>query len=166
MSGGDTIRICGTGCVLIGPEGRTPPLRFITVDADEGRALIAQALAAEVAGEGEAPEPEGTDTDTDTDTGTGGNADEGEDSDTDTDANTGGGDDVNAGGAPEEGGAEGATRADLITEALDLMEAGDLVKTGERAGKPKVDAMAAATGLADITADEIDAAIAAKDAAE
>jgi hypothetical protein len=46
------------------------------------------------------------------------------------------------------------------------MEADDLVKTGDRAGKPKVSAMEAATGLTDIHANEIDAAIAAKDAAE
>lgn len=155
---GDTIRVTGAGSVLIGPEGRTPPLPFITVDANEGRALIRLGNAKEYVGEGEgeapaappalpappawlpkvtppAPEPEKVSESTDEGTGAG-----------------------------EEEGGEG--RAETIAEALDLVEADGLVKTGDRKGKPKVSAIEAITGLTDVTAEEIDAAIAAKDAAE
>jgi hypothetical protein len=56
-------------------------------------------------------------------------------------------------------------RAQLIADALDLVEADGLVKTGARAGKPKAAAIAEITGLNDVTVEEIDAAVAAREAA-
>lgn len=170
MSGGETIRVRGTGCVLIGPEGRTPPLPFITVDEGEGNALIAQKLAALYTGEepeAEAPaEDEVTEevaeevTEEVTE-----NAEEVveevTDEVTENDTDTGGeGDDENGGDDPA------VERANTIMEALDLVEEAGLVKSGDRKGKPTVKAIEEITGLEDVTADEIDAAIAAKDSAD
>ena len=56
--------------------------------------------------------------------------------------------------------AGGEHPADLV-EAFDLLEDDDLVKTGDRAGRPKVDAIKAILDR-DVTATEIDAAWAAR----
>lgn len=170
MSGGETVRISGNGAVLIGPEGRTPPLPFITVDAKEARALIGMNLAVLV--EGDLPEPEVTDADMDlepevTEPETA--PEPAPEPEVQPEPETAPEPEANPEpNAPEggEGGTEGETREEALIAALDLMEADDLVKTGDRAGKPKVGAMEAATGLTDLTADEIDAAVAAKEAAE
>lgn len=137
-----TMRITGAGCTLIGPEGRTPPLPFITVDAGEAESLIAQKLATPYTGE--EAEEDAADPAADTPT----NPDPAADPEPE----------------PEPDAPADEDRAAAIAEALDLMEADDLVKTGERAGKPKVSAIEAATGLADVTAEEIDAVIAANEA--
>jgi hypothetical protein len=52
----------------------------------------------------------------------------------------------------------GGERAETILHALDLVEDGQRETEGERAGKPTVAAIAEITGLADVTAEEIDAA--------
>lgn len=164
----DTIRVTGASAVLIGPEGRTPPLPFITVDEAEGLALIAQKLATHYTGTDELdvdPEAEAkaaAEAEPAPDTVTPPAEPEPEpEAEPEPDPET-----APAPNAPEggEGGTEGASRAETIREALDLMEAGDLVKNGDRAGKPKVSAMEAATGINDLTAEEIDAAVAARDA--
>lgn len=55
------------------------------------------------------------------------------------------------------GDAEEALKLEIIS-ALDLLDEDDFVKTGERAGKPKVSAINAILGY-DVTAGDVDAAI-------
>lgn len=180
------MRITGAGCVIIGPEGRTPPLPFVTVPTEEGDSLIALKLA--IAFNGDAPEPE-VDAEAEAAALAAAEAEAAEAAaedalreeaeaelaalnaaeaeaarvaaEAEANANTGEGGDTN----PGEGDAA-AERATTISDALDLVEEAGLVKTGERAGKPKVSAIEDITGLKDVTADEIDAAIAAKDSAD
>jgi hypothetical protein len=160
--------------VLIGPEGRTPPLPFITVDADEGRALIAQKLAAEVTGGDEAADAaeaaareaaereaaEAAERE----------AREAAEREAAEAAAREAAERAAAAGPNVSGDGEGKgldlERASTIAEALDLVEADGLVKTGDRKGRPKVEAIEEITGLADVTAAEIDAAIAAKESAD
>lgn len=49
-----------------------------------------------------------------------------------------------------------------ILDAVELLDADDFVKTGDRKGKPKVDAVAAILER-DVTAEEIDSALASSD---
>lgn len=53
-------------------------------------------------------------------------------------------------------------RATEISDAIDLLEGDKIVKTGPRAGKPTVEAIAEILG-GPVTAEEIDAAVAAKE---
>jgi hypothetical protein len=55
---------------------------------------------------------------------------------------------------------EQAERLKDVAEHIELLEPDDFVKTGDRAGKPKVAALVEATGFADLTAEEVDAAFA------
>lgn len=59
-----------------------------------------------------------------------------------------------------------ANRAQAITDAIELLEDEHRVKTGPRAGLPKVSAIEEITGLSNVTADEIDAIVAALSAAD
>lgn len=183
------MKVRGKGTVLIGLEGRSPPLPFIEIEDGEGEALIALGLAVEVSDEEaelaqveEAPaddqveepaQPSIPVTDTaaqakvDADIAADHAAEASEEaSEEGSEAPAEESTDDNVGaGEPDQGGQEGETRAELIAEALDLVEADGLVKNGDRAGKPKVSAIEAITGLTDVTADEIDAAVAAREAA-
>lgn len=164
------MKVRGNGCVIVGLEGRTPPLPHITVSASEGRALIAQNLAvevdaddagAEVPGPEQQPEPTPEPAPEPTPEPQPEPTPEPEpepqpEPQPEPEA------------APEptpESTAIAEDRATLIGDALDLVEGDGLVKSGERTGKPKVAAIEDITGLSDVTTQEIDAAIAAKDAA-
>jgi hypothetical protein len=50
VEGSLSVRVRGSGCVIVGTEGRTPPLPYVTVSASEGAALIGMNLAVEVDG--------------------------------------------------------------------------------------------------------------------
>lgn len=159
------MRIVPVTGILVGGEGECPPLPFITVDDAEGRALIERGLVlefgedaqsseekaaewvkseaeareaaqAELVASVKAPEP------------------------VDPPADDASDETISA----EETArlAAGAHPEDLI-EAFELLEEGDYVKTGPRAGRPKVDAIKAIIDR-DVTAEEVDAAFAAKDA--
>lgn len=154
------MRITGNGMTLHGAEGASPPLPFITVDDTEGESLLALypknirrvdaaiAPAAEVvppvAPEAPAdPEPEA-------ETPVVGDV-ESETVDEPVVENTEADDDEAA-----------RARVQAIRDAVELLGDDDLVKNGERTGKPKVKAVADILGdeAGELTADEIDAAIA------
>lgn len=130
----------GKGATLHGPEGRSPPLPFIEVDDAEGERLIARGLAVAV----EAPEPAPEEP--------------AKQSKTPKAAET-------APKVPEppqapENAAAAVERAETILHALDLVEESQRDDSGPRQGMPTIAAIAEITGLADVTAEEIDAAVA------
>lgn len=76
-------------------------------------------------------------------------------------------DEFAAGVIHEPGTGEGVLteRGQHIADALDLLEPEHMVSTGARVGKPKVTAVAEIVGFT-VTAEEVDAAVAAKEAGE
>lgn len=147
------MRIVPVNGRLQGVEGLCPPLPFITVDRTEGEGLIARNLAklyggpeaepvVEPAAPPASPEPEPV-------------VEPEPEPEPEAEPETGGADDA---------GAEPDTRAQEIADAVDLLEDDGLVKTGPRAGKPKVKAVEEILGY-ETTAEEIDAVIAAREAA-
>jgi hypothetical protein len=145
------VKVVGKGLTLIGTDGSCPPLPYIEVSPSEGKVLIARGYAVEYAGPAEAePEPAAAPAPR----GRGGKkADE-----TPPPPPPPPPSDEEAKAAEE--------RAHNIAGALDLVEEVHLETEGERVGKPTVAAIADITGIADVTAEEIDAALAAKEAAE
>jgi hypothetical protein len=137
------MRVCGKGAVLIGTEGSSPPLPYLTVDDNQGATFVRLGIAVEVSDDVAAPVEPVVEPVVE---------------------------------APVEPVVEPVveapvvetkeeTREEAISAALDLVEEDGLVKTGARAGKPKVSAIEAITGLNDVTVEEIDAALAAREAA-
>jgi hypothetical protein len=134
------MRLIPTEGVLCGPEGDCPPAPYLEIEDEEAANLIARGLAVEYQEEALSAVVEQ---------------------------------------APEQpapgsntailmaavASADAAHRAQDIEDAVDLLEAGHFETKGPRAGKPKVQAVAEAAGIPDVTAEEIDAAIAAKGAA-
>lgn len=152
------MRVRGKGAVLIGTgeegEVRSPPEPYIEVSEDEGRALIGLGIAEEVDGEASVaglaePEPLSA------------AAVEPAPAEPAPPAET-----STEGAEPSAAGdiepAAPTERQDAISEVFEILDADDLVKTGERAGRPKVSAIEAATGFDDVTVAEIDALWAAR----
>jgi hypothetical protein len=157
------MRVRGKGATLDAGEGlRSPPLPYLDLDETEALALIGIGLAEAVEDEDEVPaaepepepvvepvvepepvtEPEpveqasvGAD---------GGASQESEASASDSNPPT------------------NTERQAAIAEVFEILADDDLVKTGPRAGHPKVSAIEAATGLTGITAEEVDALWAAR----
>jgi outer membrane biosynthesis protein TonB len=148
------VRITARDCVLIGEAGHCPPLPYLEVSDDEAQALIGLKLAAEYEGQDEPaappppppaktkkaetpppppPPPPPPDTPPPPP--------------------------PPANGTEE--GHQADDRAETILHALDLVETDGLETEGDRQGKPTVAAIEAITGLADVTVEEIDAALAA-----
>lgn len=134
------MKVRGRDCRLIGTEGSSPPLPYIEVSDSEGAALIGRGHAEEVIGEdaepAKAPEKPKKAAKSEPEP------------------------------KPEPEVAKGAPadpeRVQTIVEGLDLVEPEHLEAEGDRAGKPKPEAIAEITGLADVTHAEVDAAVAAK----
>lgn len=177
------MRVRGHECHLIGTEGSSPPLPYIEVSANEGKALIGLGVAKAVTGEELDAEAEA---ETAAAEALAAEAQALEDAareeaeaelaalnaaeeeaarlaaEAEANANEGEGEGDDSDGEEDPAAAE---RANTIAEALDLVEEAGLVKTGDRKGHPTVKAIEDITGLTDVTADEIDAAVAAKDSA-
>jgi hypothetical protein len=132
------MKVVGKSLTLIGTEGSCPPLPYIEVSDSEGKALIGLGYATKYVA-ADAPEPEAP-----------------------APAKAAKGKKAAKDSAPppppppaDEPNKVDEDRAQLIADALDLVE-----------GEPTVEAVADITGLTDVTAEEIDAAKAAKEAAE
>lgn len=158
------MRLRGIKITLSGPEGSSPPLPYVTVDDEEGAALIAAhpgwvsefVEGGEPVGAGLAePEPEA-------------DAAALVEPEAVTAAPTDSAEapSVEGAGTPSTETVEQpeAAHASDLTDAFELLGADDFVKTGPRAGKPKVDAVKDIVER-DVTADEIDAAWEARSAA-
>lgn len=170
------MRVRGKGVTLVSGGVSSPPEPCIEVSDDEGAALIGRGLAVDVDTEGgEAPvaglaEPETPSAAEPEEAAEEAPAESPSAEPAETPA-----EDASASDAAPEASAESApeaeasgetpapTRAEIISEVFDILEPDDLVKTGERAGRPKVSAIEAATGFDDVTADEVDALWAKRD---
>lgn len=183
------MRIVGKGAVIHGPEGHSPPLAWVTVDEDEGNRLIALKVAARVHRDDDA-EPQVFVDDGAVPAWALSEAGSLEDFDilerlavdgayapwfaaylerNAPELPEGAGSEE-----PEREGADGGEGDALpaepdprqveITDAIDLLEPADFVKSGARAGLPKLDALKGVLGY-DVTAEEVDVAFAAKAAA-
>ena len=123
------------------PEDSYPPgapLDLSEEDAAGLKGYVREPTAAELAAFGVGSEPDGDPVDNDDDGDNGGDGGEG-------------------GGS---GGSDGESRVEQVRAAIDLLDPeNDFVKTGARAGKPKIDALADALGFKPDDV-EIDAALA------
>lgn len=147
------MRVRGEKCVLDGGEGKkSPPLPFVDLPEDEALALIASGAAKAYFEAGEevteevTPEPVV------------------EPAVVQEPA-------IEPPAATEEPVVEEPVvdtvdRQATLIEHFELLSDEDFVKTGPRAGKPKVDVLKESTGFADLTAEEVDAAFALKDAGQ
>lgn len=142
------MRVRGEGCIIdTGAGGKSPPLPFVELADDEARSLIAAGVAkAYVEGEEveEAvpfvpPQPEAPLI-------------------------------LDAPVVVQEPAVQppAATteRQDTLLEHFELLASDDFVSTGPRAGKPKVSVVKDSTGFDDLTAEEVDAAFALKEAGQ
>ena len=145
------MRVRGKGVVLHGAEGATPPLPYIELDDAEALALIAKGVAVAVDELAAAPEPSVAPEPVIVPA-------------------------VEVQLAPEpvvqpepevvqepanEPPAASARLLEIV-EAIEILDDDDFVKTGARAGKPKVAPLAGVLGY-EVTAEEVDAAFALKD---
>ena len=149
------MRVRGKGATLHGAEGRHPPqLPYIELDDAEALALIARGVAVSVDELAAAPEPSV--------------APEPaivpvvevppvQEPEAEIEPEV-----VQEVGEKTE---PATSRLDEIVEAIELLGEDDFVKTGPRAGKPKVAPLAGVLGF-EITAEEVDAAFALKDAGQ
>jgi hypothetical protein len=133
------MKVVGKSLTLIGTEGSCPPLPYIEVSDSEGKALIGLGYATKYVA-ADAPEAEPP-----------------------APAKAAKGKKAAKDAAPPPPTPEPEkVDADAVNERMaTIVEALDLVE-----GEPTVEAVADITGLADVTAEEIDAAKAAKEAAE
>lgn len=150
------MRVRGKGAIITGAEGRSPPLPYIEVDDNEAKALIGLGVAERVepdeAVAAETPEPEVVETPEPEPV----EVDEVvQEPDEESPAAT----------DPTEADPDEARKADL-NEAFELLGDEDFVKTGARAGRPKIASLEAATGFSDLTVDEVDALWSARGGAE
>ena len=145
------MRVRGRGAVLHGAEGATPPLPYIELDDEEALALIARGVAEAVDELVAAPEPS--------------TASEPvivpvvevapvQEPEPQTEPEV-----VQE---PADETPAATPRLEEIAEAIDILDDDDFVKTGVRAGKPKVASLAGVLGY-EVTAEEVDAAFALKD---
>jgi hypothetical protein len=163
------MRVRGKGAVLIGHGGlQSPPEPFIEVSEDEGRALIGLGVAEEVdvvfvekTDETEAAEKVDGEA---SDAGlaepvTPSAAEETPPAETLEPAPPAEAEIADQ-GQPLEGTndapVEPAERDAAILEAFEILADADMVKTGEREGRPKVKAIEDATGFDDVTVEEVD----------
>lgn len=168
------MRVRGKGATLIaGEELRSPPLPFLDLDDTEALALIGIGVAEEVKEDGsslEQPEPDHVVIDTPAgDSGDSGTnpapAVEGapaadavaDEASVGADGGASQEPEASATGSTPSADASASERQVNIRDMFELLDANDLVKTGARAGKPKVSAIEEATGFTDVTAEEIDA---------
>lgn len=142
------MRVRGKGATLTSGEGSSPPLPFITVSDDEGRALIRLGVAEAVDGEpAEEVEPDA------------------EPALVQAPAGEPAADAV-VEPAADQPPAEADKRRAEIVEAIELLDPeADYVKTGDRAGRPKVKSVEEILGY-DVTMAEVDEALASREAAE
>lgn len=129
------MKVTGNACHIIGTEGSSPPLPYVEVSDTEGRVLIGLGHAVEVTDVDDAPEPAPK-------------------KKAESKAPPASKEPETPPPPAAEPNKVDEDRATLIADALDLVE-----------GDPTVEAVADITGLADVTAEEIAAAVAAKDAA-
>lgn len=153
------MRVRGEGCVLDGGEGKkSPPLPFVDLPDDEAISLIKAGIAKAFV-EGEEVEVEVAFTPPEPEP-------------------------VLVLDAPREGenpaqvvvqepaqeppaaAVEPIDRQATLIEHFELLSPDDFVSTGPRAGKPKVSVMKDSTGFEDLTAEEVDAAFALKEAGQ
>lgn len=178
------MRLRGTGMTIEGVEGRSPPLPFVTVNDAEGAVLLSlyPKNAVEVEGDviselaalGEStPKPFALPIEPVAVVGIADGDQVGiVDDDAIVPAVVDGAESAPTGDPeitpePEDGGNESATREQAIADAIDLLGDNDFVMTGLRKGKPKVDAVNDIVGDdADVTAGEIDAVFANREAGE
>lgn len=184
------MRIAGKGCVLdAGGDQKSPPLPFIEVDEDTARALIGTGVAVAFEGddglaaewaESERKAAEEAQAELAANAAAEVEAKRLTDEEAEEAARIAAAEaDSKAaeeaerlaaeqGGEGREGGEGGndadAERKQTIADALELLEPEHLVKTGPRAGRPKVKAVEEISGINDLTPEEIDAVAAAKDA--
>ena len=154
------MRVRGKGAIIRGGGLSSPPAPFIEISEDEGRALIGMGVAVEVFDEDAAPAPAPAPEPEPESAPEPAPAPAPEPEPAPAPANPG------EGGTEPSAGGEVAPRDAQISEVFEILEADDLVKTGDRAGHPKVSAIEAATGLNDVTAAEVDALWAAREGAE
>lgn len=153
------MRVRGKNAVLIGAEGRTPPLPFIEVTEEEGLSLIGLGVAEEAHGAADvaapAAEPESAGEASDAGLAEPAPAEPGASSvDSLAEVVTPPADATSADEAPS--GNAASDRDEAILEAFELLTDEDLVKTGERAGRPRVSAIEEATGFTDVSVEELD----------
>jgi hypothetical protein len=148
------MRVRGKGVVIHGAEGATPPLPYIELDDSEALALIARGVAVAVDELAAAPElsvaPEPVIVPA-------AEVAPVQEPEPQTEPEV-----VQE---PAEKPQAATPRLEEIAEAIELLDDDDFVKTGARAGKPKVAPLASVLGY-EVTADEVDAAFALKDAGQ
>jgi hypothetical protein len=147
------MRITPTHGVLHGPEGICPPLPYLVVDDNEGLLLIERGLVNEFIEQGELHLPP----EHDTADGAGNHPEVVAETPSVGVAEAGSGGAATA--VTSEPVLPANERLHEIAEHIHLLEPDDYVKTGARAGKPKLDVLKAVLGY-DITSDEVDQALA------
>jgi hypothetical protein len=159
----------GKGAIIEGAEGKSPPLPFITVSEDEGLALIGTGVAVQVSDDAEAPADvsdvtlaafDGTVQSVGDTTVFGPTPTEPEPEIVEDVVQEPAEETPAATPEPEP---ELPTEPEVITdrnadlaEAFEILGEDDLVKTGARAGRPKITSLEAATGFKDLTVNEVD----------
>lgn len=148
------MRVRGRGAVLHGAEGATPPLPYIELDDAEAQTLIALGYAEAVDELAAAPEPSVAPEPVIVPVVEVAPVQEPEPEI-----------EPEVVQEPAEKSPAAPSRLDDIIEAIELLDEDDFVKTGVRAGKPKVAPLAGVLGF-EVTAEEVDAAFALKDAGQ
>ena len=182
------MRVRGKGAIIRGGGLSSPPAPFIEISEDEGRALIGMGVAEEVLDEDEQPvdleaveaarlaaEAEEADRkaaaeqEANVAAAAAAQREAAQVAQEEAAARLAAQGAVQPAANPGEGGTEPSAGGEVtpreaqISEVFEILEADDLVKTGDRAGHPKVSAIEAATGLNDVTAAEVDALWAARE---
>lgn len=178
------MRLTGKNTSLVGSKGETPPLPFIEVDADEGDRLVALGYATdldnpekvepkfELIEEPAAPtaeEPEAAEPAAPAEVSKEASPSEPAAAPPSvgvTDGESSAAARLSPAAAEDDPAAPDAatTRLREIADHIHLLTDDDLVKTGARAGKPKLDILATSLGYP-VTSDEVDAALAMDPAA-
>lgn len=169
------MRLTGKNTSLVGAEGESPPLPFIEVDADEAQGLIERGYATEVhestasvvvdevVVEPEAEQPEAPVEAAKVAEPSEPAAEQASVGVTVEDAPAAAGESQAAAGAdsPVEATEDEKATARLreIADHIHLLTDDDMVKSGARAGKPKLDVLATSLGYP-VTTDDVDAALA------
>jgi len=160
------MRVRGRGTVLKCGGVKSPPAPFIELEDGEALALIGLGVAERVEGELPAAEnhPEAPAPEPEPETDPAASAEDAEEAPAEPPAPPAGNSDEEPANLAHD--QEPTEREQTITDAFELLAGDDLVKTGERAGRPKVSAIEDATGFKDVTADEVDALWANREGAE
>ena len=145
------MRVRGKGVVLHGAEGNSPPLPYIELEDAEALALIAKGVAVAVGELAAAPAPSAAPEPVIVPAVEVAPVQEPEPKS-----------EPEVVQEPANEPPAASARLLEIVEAIEILDDDDFVKTGARAGKPKVASLAGVLGY-EVTAEEVDAAFALKD---